>query len=139
LKDAFVFFLLLTTVLWVGCKRASSDSIPAGAYAYTSYDSSGAVLVRGWLTIIISDSTTISGEWHLKPIGDSQRIGPQTGDGNLVGGINGAKVWIELNPKVRNNNLQLNGTLTPSKLAGQWSWISYDGVGNQGAFEAVRK
>ena len=95
--------------------------------------------VSGWLTIIVSDSTNISGEWHLDPIGSPQKIGPQVGDGKLVGGINGVKVWIELNPKVRNNNLQLNGILAQGRLEGQWTWISNDGIANYGAFSAVKK
>ena len=139
MKYICIVLSLLTSLLWPGCKQSASDSVPADAYAYTSYDSSGTALVRGWFTLNTSDSTTISGEWHLEPIGDPQRIGPQTGDGKLVGGIEGAKVWIELNPKVSNNNLQLNGTLSSGRLIGQWNWIRYDGMANQGTFKAVKK
>ncbi len=139
LKRVFVFASLLTLVLWPGCKRGVGDATPPGAYAYTSYDSAGTVIVRGWLTAVVSYSTKLSGEWHFEPIGNPQRIGPQTGDGKLVGGINGEKVWIELNPDVRNNNLQLNGSLVTGRLSGQWTWISYDGMANQGTFQAVRK
>ncbi len=92
MKYACVLFSVLITFFWFGCKRVSNDSIPDGAYAYGSYDSSGTALVRGWFTIIVSDSTAISGEWHFEPIGNPQRIGPQTGDGSLVGGINGEKI-----------------------------------------------
>jgi hypothetical protein len=138
LKYASVFVLELTLSLWFGCKH-TSESIPQGAYAYTSYDSSGVELVSGWFTMIVSDSTTVSGEWHFSPIGSPQKIGPQTGDGKLVGGMNGEKVWIELNSGVRNNNLQLNGISAQSRIDGQWTWISYDGIANQGIFHAVRK
>jgi hypothetical protein len=137
LKHGYVVLTLLAAVFIFGCKR-SSESVPRGAYAYKSYDSSGSALVNGWLTIVTADSATVSGEWHFDAIGTPERIGPQTGDGKLVGGINGAKVWIELNPSVRNNNLQLNGTLVRDRLSGQWTWISYDGIRNQGTFEAVR-
>ncbi len=138
-KYSFLLIPLLTLGLWTGCKRSSGDAIPPGAYAYTSYDTGGTVIVRGWFTAVISDSTKVTGEWHFEPVGNPQRIGPQTGDGKLVGGVNGKKIWIELNPDVRNNNLQLNGTLVSEKLSGQWTWISYDGMANQGAFDAVRK
>lgn len=139
MKYLCVVLALLTSVLWPGCKRTTGDSVPADAYTYTSYDSSGTALVRGWFTLITADSTTISGEWHLEPVGDPQRIGPQTGDGKLVGRIDGEKVSIELNPKVSNNNLQLIGTLTSGRLTGQWNWIRYDGMANQGTFQAVKK
>lgn len=138
LPNACVLIALLILILLIGCKQ-SSESIPAGAFTYTSYDSSGATLVTGWLTLIISDSTSISGEWHFKAIGSPEKIGPQTGDGKLVGGINKDLIWIELNPQVRNNNLQLNGSLALGQLAGQWSWINYAGIANQGSFKAVRK
>ena len=139
MKYAFVFFASFIAIQLVGCKQTSSETIPGGAYAYTSYDSGGVALVSGWCSISVSDSTAISGEWHFKPIGSPQRIGPQTGDGKLVGGINNDQVWIELNPQVRNNNLQLNGTLALGRFAGQWTWISYNGITNQGTFQAVRK
>jgi len=40
---------------------------------------------------------------------------------------------------VRNNNLQLNGTLENGRIRGEWTWISYDGIRNQGIFEGVIK
>ncbi|GEM_PF-495764 len=135
----YTFFLLsfFTAALWFGCKQVSS--VPKNAYAYTSYDSSGTAVVSGWFTLSTLDSTNLSGEWHFAAIGDPQRIGPQTGDGKLVGGLNGVKVWIELNHEVSNNNLQLNGIFGQDHIDGQWTWISYDGIANQGTFHAARK
>ncbi len=129
---------LAIALLWPGCKRAS-DSIPKGAFAYTSFDSSGTAVANGWFTMNVADSATVSGEWHFAPIGDPLRIGPQTGEGELVGGINSGKVWMELNHKVRNNNLQLNGILAEGRINGQWTWINYEGIANQGTFSAVRR
>lgn len=139
LKYALISLSVICLAAWSGCKRTSGDEVPPGAYAYTSYDSGGTALVHGWFKAIISDSSKISGEWHFEPIGDPPRVGPQTGDGRLVGGVDGDKVWIELNPDVRNNNLQLNGRLVTGRLSGQWTWISYDGMANEGTFQAVKK
>lgn len=136
---ACLLLVLLTFIQLVGCKQTSSESIPSDAFAYTSYDSGGTALVSGWLTINVSDSTSISGEWHFTAVQSPAGIGPQTGDGKLVGGINNDQVWIELNPQVRNNNLQLNGTLAQGQFVGQWTWISYSGIANQGTFKAARK
>ena len=140
-KLTYAFILIVSFVAFqiVGCKQSSSESVPKGAFAFTSYDSSGAALSSGWFTVIVSDSAVISGEWHFKPIGSPQKIGPQTGNGKLVGGISNGQIWIELNPQVRNNNLQLNGTLASNQLAGEWTWISYSGIANQGTFKAVRQ
>ena len=124
---------------WYGCKVSSTETPPPGAYAYTSYDSSNVPIVSGWFTLINSDSAHVTGEWHLKATGGALRIGPQSGDGKLVGGTNGDRLWIELNPQVRNNNLQLNGVFSKESLTGQWTWISNEGIANQGSFRAIKK
>jgi hypothetical protein len=67
-----------------------------------------------------TDSATISGKWHFRSIGSPTNIGPQTGDGNLVGGVENGRVWIELNPQFKDNNLQLTGTLQGGRYSGQW-------------------
>ena len=128
----------LLLLLLAGCSR-KSESVPRGAYAYVSYDSTGSALVKGWFTLATPDSADLAGEWHFDAVGNADRIGPQTGDGKLVGGISRGKVWIELNPSVTNNNLQLNGVLEGPRLHGQWTWMSYDGIRNQGTFEAIQK
>ena len=135
-----MFFLpLLITMAWNGCNGNAKETAPPGAFNYTSYDSSGAPIVNGWFTLINSDSTHITGEWHLTATGSGKRIGPQMGNGKLVGGVNGEKFWIELNPQVRNNNLQLNGIFSRDSLEGQWTWFNNEGIANQGRFHAVRK
>jgi hypothetical protein len=137
-KHIFIFISFAAVILLFGCKRAS-ESVPAGAYAYTCYDSSGVALVDGWLLLVITDSSKVTGEWLLDPIGDPQNVGPQTGKGKLRGGIDGEKIWIELNPEFNNDNLQLHGILLQGRLEGQWAWIRYDGLGNQGTFRAIKK
>ena len=135
----YILTASLAAILIIGCKTTSSGDIPKGAFVYTSYDSSGVEIARGWLTIVTSDSSALSGEWHVKGVDGAERIGPQIGDGNLIGGLSNDRAWVELNPKVRNNNLQLNGTLDRSQFTGQWTWISYNGIANQGTFKAIRK
>ena len=138
MKKSVGVLLILFLLLPTGCKHLS-DSVPPGAFAFTSYDTSGTTVAKGWMSITAPDSSTISGEWHFDAIGEPARIGPQIGDGKLVGGLNGQKIWIELHPEVRNNNLQLNGVLSGDRLSGQWTWISNEGMANQGTFQAIRK
>ena len=129
-------FLIFTAVL-AGC-TSLTDPTPGGAYQYTSYDTTGAVLVRGWFTMDISDSNTISGEWHFAAVDTPKNIGPQTGDGKLIGGVQGAALWIELNSQYRDNNLGLIGTLKGNRFSGTWQWISFVGISNQGPFIAEK-
>jgi hypothetical protein len=72
-------------------------------------------------------------------VGNPQDIGPQTGDGTLVGGFHNGKLWVELNPQFRDNNLQLTGTLVGNRYSGEWAWISFVGITSTGTFEAVRQ
>ena len=139
LNKTTIFLALFFTIGGNGCNGNPDGSAPPGAFNYRSYDSSGVPIVSGWFTLVNSDSSHVTGEWHLKATGSGERIGPQTGTGKLVGGINGEKFWIELNPQVRNNNLQLNGVFSRDSLAGQWTWINNEGIVNQGRFYAVRK
>lgn len=127
-------------VLVAGLNGCTVITGPAsdGTYRYTSYDTTGTVLVRGWFTMDISDSNTISGEWHFTAVDTPKNIGPQTGDGKLVGSIKGTSVWIELNPQYRDNNLGLIGTLQGNRFSGTWQWISFAGISNQGPFVAEK-
>jgi hypothetical protein len=139
MKTTYLCFIAaIVTLLLMNCLQPTA-SAPTGAFEYTSYDSSGTALVTGWYTMNFTDSATISGKWHFRPIGSPTNIGPQTGDGNLVGGVENGRVWIELNPQFIDNNLHLSGTLQGDRYYGQWMWLSYSGISNAGKFEAVRK
>jgi len=126
-------------------REIGTGPIPSGIYRYTSYDIAGRPIVKGWLALSFQDSASITGEWHLDRIGDPQGIGPQAptmsgqvGSGRLIGGMNEGEVWVELNPQVRDDNLQLIGKIDNDIYRGQWLWISFSGISNHGTFEAVR-
>jgi len=125
-----------------GCQDGGGGTgvgpVPSGAYHYTSYDTNGVAVVRGWLTITYQDSSHITGEWRLYKIGDPQGIGPQSGSGKLVGSFYEGKLIIELNPQFRDNNLQLVGSLQQGYYRGEWIWISFVGITGKGTFEAVK-
>jgi hypothetical protein len=137
MKTLHAFILLAVMAILAGCALITGPASD-GRYQYTSYDTTGAVLVRGWFTMVVSDSNTISGEWHFTAVDNPKNIGPQTGDGKLVGGIQGTTRWLELNPQYRDNNLGLYGTLEGNHFTGTWQWISFVGVTNQGPFVAER-
>ena len=80
------FGLVLIFPLLLSCSDAGTQP-PTGvdAYDYTAFDDSGVVLVKGWFTLVAVDSVTVEGEWNLKKRGDPQNIGPQEGEGTLLG------------------------------------------------------
>ena len=65
---------------------------------------------------------------------------PEVGEkSGPIGGVGEDEIWVELNPQYRDNNLQLRGTLDDNRYAGEWMWISFVGITNQGTFEALRR
>jgi hypothetical protein len=133
-----IVLMAAVIMLTYGCDSLVDPS-PSGSYWYNSFDSSGTLLVEGWFTMTVADSDSVAGEWHFKAVGTPQRIGPQTGDGTLIGGFRDSVLWIELQPQFRDNNLQLTGTLRGDRYAGSWIWISFIGVTNSGRFEATKR
>lgn len=136
MKTAYLYLFIAISLFLMNCNQPTGS---ISVLRYTSYDSSGTPLVTGWFTMDFSDSVTISGEWHFKPIGNPNNIGPQTGDGRLVGGVRNGLVWVGLNPQVVDNNIQLSGTLQGERYSGRWIWFSYAGSTNAGSFEAIKK
>ena len=139
LNKAGLFFLFCAALLRPGCSQLITEPIHAGFYDYTSYDKNGVAVVGGWFTMSFSGGDSVSGEWHFKAIGTPGNIGPQTGNGTLAGKREGDKVWVDLSPQFRDNNLLLDGKIDGNRYSGSWSWISFIGVTNQGTFEATRK
>jgi len=134
-----IFFtgLVIISMIFISCKNGGEDTKPSGFYFYKSYDTTGTKIVEGWISIV-QDSSEISGEWNLNKVGDPENIGPQVGRGELVGGFIQDTVWVELNPDVVDNNLQLRGVIDDGKFSGKWEWMTIQGITNYGTFEAVK-
>jgi hypothetical protein len=65
-------------------------------------------------------------------------IGPQVGEGSLIGSIINSSISIELNPQFRDNNLGLAGTINDNIIEGKWYWSSFPGLTNWGTFKAIK-
>ncbi len=138
-----LLFIVLLALLFsfASCDNESNSLVgptPSGAYSYTSFDSLGMAIVRGWFTMIHEDSTKLIGNWSFQKIGNPQDVGPQVGAGKLVGGVDQDKIWVELNPQYRDHNLQLQGSITGNKFSGEWMWLSLAGISNHGTFVAIK-
>ncbi len=141
-RNSAIVVSSLVLALLLSCEQNVSETsltpVPEGAYRYTAYNEKGTLAVKGWLTIEFDDLHQLHGEWHSVEVGDASRMGPQVGDGRLVGSIEDGQIWIELNPEYRDNNVSLTGSLSRSGLKGTWTWSTFVGVTSQGRFEAVR-
>ena len=141
MKQYIKYLYLIPIVLaYFSCNDSDvTVDIPSGSYHYRSYNSSGEKIVEGWFTMEEDSVSNITGEWHFDKIGNPKDIGPQVGDGVLLGGYNDDTLWVELNPQYKDNNLQLIGTLKDGCYEGRWIWITFRGVTAEGTFKANYK
>ncbi|MBN2413530.1 hypothetical protein JXQ31_17765 [candidate division KSB1 bacterium] len=137
-----VYIILLSLGLLIACEKDNSPfgvkPGPPGSYSYQSYDSLGIQIVYGWLKIESIDSVYIKGSWQLTSLNNRNNIGPQVGEGMLLGYIEGTSISMELNPQYKDNNLSLVGIIENNCIEGKWYWMSYSGVTNWGTFKAVK-
>lgn len=143
---------VLAAFLLVGCDNligSNSDQTNEETYVYTAYDSTGTAVVAGELDITFENVEEddnrfhLEGTWNLQQIGNTKRpIGKQTGEGELRGNVRkNGRVWIDLNPKIEDSNIVLQGELAEGgldRLQGEWSYVNWVKV-NGGQFEAAAK
>ena len=122
--------------------------MPKDAFQYQAFDSTGTIVVDGWLIFKVNHSIPpdeevnylpISGEWHFSKIGNPVNIGNQTGDGNLNGTIEEDQIWINLNPGIADDNVVLNGKINGRIIKGHWYYSIFVGAINGGSFKAVKQ
>lgn len=114
-------------------------TFPLGEYQYTGYDDGGVKIVEGRLSLTSRDGDQVKGTWELKQVGELHRIGPQVGSGDLIGGISGSEVSLELNPNMNDNNVSLRGKVEGKRYKGTWRYSGFTGVISSGTFEATAK
>ena len=140
-KLSILILIFIISLSLCFCDKDNSINglkIPGGAYAYTGYDSTGVKIVTGWIKIAFEDSIHLSGEWELDKIGDPQSIGPQVGEGNLVGNLENNQLSLNLNPDYIDNNVFLICPYDDKKLTGKWFYSGFPGIINYGTFVAER-
>jgi hypothetical protein len=131
--------LLVLFSILTGCNKDNRvQSVPSRTFQYLAFDTIGSLIVNGWMTMSIQDSSHITGEWHFKKVGNPQNIGPQTGDGTLSGGFDNGQLRINLNPNYVDNNVVLQGQMQSTTYNGTWIWSGYPGLLNRGNFHAMR-
>ena len=66
MKNYFITILFILTLIY-SCQKENSliDPYPSGKFSYQSYDSLGSLIVDGWLTIEMVDTTRLKGDWYF--------------------------------------------------------------------------
>jgi len=138
----YVQIVLLSLSLIISCEKDDSpigfEPGTPGSFTYQSYDTLGIQIVYGWLKIEPIDSVNIKGSWQLYSLSTRNDIGPQVGEGKLLGHIEGTSISMELNPQFKDNNLSLVGIINNNRIEGKWYWMSFIGVTNWGTFKAIK-
>lgn len=138
----YLFLLLPGFFLWdcSGAKRdQQSKPFPLGDYQYVGFDKKGDKIVEGRLRITSREGDRIKGEWQLSKIGNPENIGPQTGTGECTGLITADSLFINLNPNMVDNNVNLKGSIKDRRYSGTWSFDGFAPGINKGTFEAVKE
>jgi hypothetical protein len=146
------YLIILTLSCYVlACSSSKgieqTKPFPVGNYQYTGYGKSGDKIVEGELSITSVESKRIQseesiqlkGNWHLNRVGNQEKLGPQTGSGELIGSIIKGEIFLNLNPNTSDSNVMLKGKIEGKRFHGTWSFNGYAGALNQGTFEADRK
>ncbi len=138
--NLIIVILFLSLIIY--CEKDKStigfEPDPSGSFTYQSFDTLGTLLVTGGLTFEHTDSVLIEGSWRLNNVSNRHDIGPQVGNGNLLGSIIDSSISMDLNPGFKDNNLYLEGIINDTNFEGRWSWISFAGVTNWGTFKAIK-
>jgi hypothetical protein len=110
-------------------------------YHYKGFDTNGALVVEGVLSLSINNTNRVEGEWKLHEVKPEKikNLGNQIGSGKLAGQINESKINLDLNPGWADNNVLLNGEVTTTNIFGTWGFYGFAGEIVGGKFEAVKK
>ena len=107
------FILLLLVILSCEDKEESKDMV---------------ICATGLMEITIAKDSTLTGSWDISAIdGFENEIGPQIGKGMLEGQISDGKVWINMNPRIADYNIFLNGNYSNNEYEGNWYLSTFRG------------
>ncbi len=135
-----VILIVLFLISVFSCERDKSiiQPLPSNIFTYQSFDTLGYLLVSGWFAFEYVDSIKIKGSWHFNNLSNKNDIGPQIGNGQLVGSIIDSSISMDLNPPFIDRNVYLSGIIRDNFIEGKWIWATYAGVSNWGRFKATK-
>jgi hypothetical protein len=135
---------LSLAVAGLGCSDATGPAELNGVYEYRATDSSGTALLIGQLDLTFHDDSTMTGSWMIGWAPDADQntqVGPQVGEGTLMGLLAADGVVLDLNPNVADDNVFLSGAFdlqtVPPGLVGDWTHSTLLGPVAAGHFTAT--
>ena len=99
------------------------------------------ICATGFVQINIAKDSTVTGSWDITAVDgfSEEDIGPQIGKGELAGNIKDGQIRINMNPKIADYNIFLDGFYSDDGFGGSWSLSTfrgqYEGDDFSGSFE----
>ncbi len=133
IANPYLIMLALSCYVLACSPRSLSGQkapFPAGDYQYTSYDKQGNKVVEGRISITSveprrigsEEQIQLKGNWELRKAGNQEKIGPQVGSGDLIGGIIKCELYIDLTPNISDANGNLRGKVEGKRCHGTWAF-----------------
>lgn len=142
LKTFLIPFLIYIAFI-VGCGTSKIDKLKltiSGKYYFVMYDSAAEKLAEGTMEIAEPDNTLLSGSYiFTKKYAEdfpAYSTMKQNFEGNLTD--NGGKIFLNLNPKIADNNVFISADVSVDSLNGKWTYSTMKGIKDSGKFRAVR-
>lgn len=134
MRTVYLGGILLLIIVLSGCSGALDPG--KGVYSYRAYDQSGRLVVTGLLRFDQMDIDGVKGSWQMNNVNGSDRTGLSETFGVFEGFLKGDALYINLNPGWVDRNVTLQGMKTSGGFEGEWAFIGFPGVLNQGTFKA---
>lgn len=133
---------LVTLLAALGCSSLPAELEPFdGTFDYVAFDSDGARVLEGRLVLNVGEDGSVTGSWEIDwaPGADQNTVvGPQVGNGSLVGNVTDGDLFANLNPQIADNNVFLRGTYVGNQIAGAWDYSTLAGS-TVGDFTAAKR
>jgi len=107
-------------------------------YSFVMSDSLSSPVAEGTLTVTDLKDSLISGTYNISKVYQDQYPGINTMKGYFSGVYNPVsnKLFLNMNPKVSDNNVFVKLTIYKSYLGGEWYYSTMVGKVSQGYFKA---
>jgi hypothetical protein len=142
------FLLLLPLLNYYGCTGGCTSSCTSesckelicGKYYYTISDSLENKLVDGVINISDCEGEKIGGTYSKDKIYNDTFPGYGSLKGFFSGNVDvkEKKAFINLNPKIADNNIFVNIEISKESLKGKWTYSTMRGKIGTGGFSAVK-
>jgi hypothetical protein len=144
-----LYFLLLLPLLYfygctggctTSCTSESCKDLICGKYYYTFSDSLDNKLVEGVINVSDCEGDKISGTYSKDKIHNDSFSGYSSLKGFFSGNVDvkEKKAFINLNPKIADNNIFVNVEIKKETLSGKWTYSTMRGKIGWGNFSAVK-